>query len=269
MKHMSNKVLHNTVGHDFVEGSAVQSGRLDWLLKGLKKGIISLLYPPHCPHCGQAVWHEGEWCEACFKSEFHMKQIKLTKASSLELIYVLSDYDNGVKELIRDIKFNKKPERSQWLAPFLLSFSIALAKGDRQYTSNTYDYVIPIPVSPKKILERGYNQVDIIFKSWTTAQGNISIDNDMNLQWLDCLQKADSTKKMYALGRVERQANIEKAFSLKLSIKKQNILRNKKVLLVDDIYTTGATLEAAAKVLRDEGGCASVHGLAITGGHSA
>lgn len=265
-------------------------------VKEIKRTLLSLIYPPRCPHCGQMVWHEGEWCASCFESEYALYKIKQTERNQLQHIYVLSHYDNGVKELIRDVKFNKKPERSCWLAPFLMSFTFSLTanmlndnsefnlrdstafniyKGNGSVVGSsnsrnicayidTIDYIVPIPVSSQKKIERGYNQVDIIFKDWAHSLKEYK----PSIQWLDCLEKENSTKKMYALGRVERKANIEKAFSLTSHVMHSGVLKGKRILLVDDIYTTGATLEAAAKVLVRFGQCERVDGLAITGGHS-
>lgn len=239
---------------------------------GLTHGLLQFLYPPRCPHCGQAVWHEGEWCKACFEKEYVFRHIEPEGLSQLQEAYVLSAYDNGVKDIIRHIKFNKKKERSLWLAPFLMSFTFALTsyckeqRTDIEHNSilKLIDYIVPIPVSPKKQAERGYNQVDVIYKDWVQTVW----EPTYNVIWLDCLEKKDSTKKMYSLGRVERKANVEHAFSLKEVYIKQERLKNKNILIVDDIYTTGATLEAAAQVLKKEGQAKTIYGLAVSGGHT-
>lgn len=213
--------------------------------------MFQILFPPRCAACGSPVWHEGEWCGECFDREYKLRIIKGDDHAELERIFILSDYANGVKNLIRDIKFNQKKERSHGLAPFLMSFNHALTA--KEWVA--IDYIVPIPVSAEKRKSRGYNQVDIIFKEWACAHGT----------WFDCLEKSNSTKKMYALGRTERKENIAKAFSLKTHVKELGLLKNKKILLVDDIHTTGATLESAAHILRTEGEVRTVWGLVIAG----
>ena len=70
---------------------------------------------------------------------------------------------------------------------------------------------------------------------------------------------------MYALGRTERKENIAKAFSLKETVKQSHVLKGKRILIVDDIHTTGATLESAAHILLTEGEVRTVWGLVIAG----
>ncbi|MBS4912651.1 MAG: ComF family protein [Veillonella sp.] len=218
--------------------------------RSVLNAMSNIIFPPRCAACGSAVWHEGEWCSDCFTAEYKLRIIPGNERDPLERVYVLSEYDKGVKNLIRHIKFNQKKEHSRGLAPFLISFIHSLTKEEW----NSIDYIIPIPVSPEKRKSRGYNQVDIIFKDWADAHGN----------WLDCLAKSNSTKKMYALGRTERKENIAKAFSVKEEIRLSQILKGKKVLIVDDIHTTGATVASAANVLKQEG-VSTVWALTIAG----
>lgn len=72
---------------------------------------------------------------------------------------------------------------------------------------------------------------------------------------------------MFSLGRTERHENMKHAFTPLSSILAKNILKDKVILLVDDIFTTGATLEAAAQVLVKDYKVKEVVGLALAGGH--
>ena len=128
-------------------------------------------------------------------------------------------------------------------------------------------YVIPIPSSAEKRKVRGYNQVDLFFYDWVLSFSNSNrIDDRKNddivngftnydaveevyYKWFDCLYKMDTHKEMWALSGSERHRTIDTAFMWNEACD-SSLLYDKRILLVDDIFTTGATLEAAARILR-------------------
>lgn len=212
------------------------------------------VFPPTCPGCGTEVWNRGEWCEACFNELYDVRHVTDLDGHALREVYVIGHYDKGLKSILGDIKFHGKKERAKWAAPFLYSFMYdSIIKN-----AIKPDYVVPIPVSAKKKVIRGYNQVDIIFKDWIDQLG---------WPWLDCLEKIDSTQAMFALGRVERKANMVNAFKPMAPLVKSGRLEGKSILFVDDIFTTGATLESAAEVLKREYKVENIIGLTLAGGH--
>lgn len=212
------------------------------------------VFPPTCPGCGTEVWHRGEWCETCFNELYDVRKITDLDGLALREVYVIGHYDKGLKSILGDIKFHEKKERAKWAAPFLYSFMYDSVDKLRFRP----DYVVPIPVSAQKRLVRGYNQVDVIFKEWI---------NRLGWSWLDCLEKIDSTQAMFALGRVERKANMVNAFKPIPSIVEDGYLEGKNILLVDDIFTTGATLESAATILKWEYKVKDIIGITLAGGH--
>lgn len=220
---------------------------------------LDFLFPPTCPSCGSEVWHDGEWCKTCFEELYDVRCITDLEGQNLTCVYVIGHYDKGLKSILRDIKFRGQKERAVGVAPFLYSFMLALAK-----YKLTPDYVMPIPVSETKRKLRGYNQVDILFKNWIQQ---VALHNQTSWQWIDGLEKNDSTHAMFSLGRTERHENMKHAFTPLSSILAKNILKDKVILLVDDIFTTGATLEAAAQVLVKDYKVKEVVGLALAGGH--
>jgi len=220
------------------------------------------LYPPTCPSCGEDVWHEGEWCKICFEELYDVRKVTDLAGEDLAYAYVIGHYDKGLKSILRDIKFQGKKERAIGAAPFLYSFMLAL---DEDIL--TADYVVPIPVSDSKRRIRGYNQVDILFKKWVQAVSKQITKPPCHWQWLEALHKVDSTQAMFSLGRTERHENMKHAFTAIPEVEKSKCLKDKRIMIVDDIFTTGATLEAAAKILVTEYGAAEVMGLALAGGH--
>lgn len=222
--------------------------------------LFDFLFPPVCPHCGTHVQQQGDWCDACIEEVLHVRQVPSKLLSSLNSAWILADYRGGIKSMIYDVKFNEKKEQSKGAAPFLASYNLRM----HDYRPH---YVIPIPSSAEKKKVRGYNQVDLFFYDWVFSfsnsnriDGRISDDSvnggieyntekEVCYKWFDCLYKMDTHKEMWSLSSSERHSTIDKAFMWKETCD-SSLLYDKRILLVDDIFTTGATLESAARILR-------------------
>ena len=222
--------------------------------------LFDFLFPPVCPHCGTHVQQQGDWCDACIEEVLHVRQVPSKLLSSLDSAWILADYRGGIKSMIYDVKFNEKKEQSKGAAPFLASYNLRM----HDYRPH---YVIPIPSSAEKKKVRGYNQVDLFFYDWVLSFSNSnridgrSSDDSVNgvmgyntekevcYKWFDCLYKMDTHKEMWALSGSERHRTIDTAFMWNEACD-SSLLYDKRILLVDDIFTTGATLESAARILR-------------------
>ncbi|MDU5732626.1 MAG: phosphoribosyltransferase family protein [Veillonella sp.] len=222
--------------------------------------LFDFLFPPVCPHCGTHVQQQGDWCDACIEEVLHVRQVPSKLLSSLNSAWILADYRGGIKSMIYDVKFNEKKEQSKGAAPFLASYNLRM----HDYRPH---YVIPIPSSAEKRKVRGYSQVDLFFYDWVLSFSNSNrIDDRKNddivngftnydaveevyYKWFDCLYKMDTHKEMWALSGSERHRTIDTAFMWNEACD-SSLLYDKRILLVDDIFTTGATLESAARILR-------------------
>ena len=212
--------------------------------------LWDFLFPPVCPHCGTSVATQGDWCETCFKDLLHIRHVPQKFLHYVDDVCVLADYRGGLKSMIYDVKFNEKKEQSKGAAPFLASYNFYM-KYDGFNIANgncktIYDYIVPVPSSETKKKKRGYNQVDLFFKKWAYALGKI---DRPYFEWFDCIYKFDTSNDMWSLTHKERYQNIDNAFVIKAEYKDIDVSQ-KRILIVDDIYTTGATIESVAKVLR-------------------
>ena len=212
--------------------------------------LLDFLFPPVCPHCGAPVATQGDWCKTCFTDLLHIRHVPHKFLHHVDDVCVLAEYRGGLKSMIYDVKFNEKKEQSKGVAPFLASYNFYMKYDERDIVKGNcktiYDYIVPVPSSEMKKKKRGYNQVDLFFKKWAYSLEKI---DKRYFVWLDCIYKFETSSDMWSLTHKERHQNIENAFVIKAEYKDIEF-STKRILIVDDIYTTGATIEAVAKIVR-------------------
>lgn len=148
-----------------------------------------------------------------------------------ELMYIFK-YEGQIRKLIIDYKFNEK-------SYIYLTFVNFLLKNRKIFENiKTYDTIIPVPISNKRLKERGYNQSFLIARE-------IAIQTDLELV-NNCLLKTKNIIEQSKLNKEERIENIKGVYELQ----NEELIKNKKILLIDDIYTTGSTVNECSKILR-------------------
>ncbi len=149
--------------------------------------------------------------------------------------YYIFKYDNLIRKLIIDYKFNEKPYLYRSFLEFLNNYQ-------KEYIQfKIYDIIIPVPISKKRKKERGYNQSLLIAKE-------ISLKENKNLGD-KIISKVKNNNTQSKLNKEERAENVKNVY--KITNNKEII--NKNILLIDDIYTTGATLNECSKMLKQAG----------------
>ncbi len=205
--------------------------------------VLNFLFPPVCGICGKK---DKKWlCEECWsrleKIEKNKYIIRLKENSTnLEKIYFdeffyIFEYKKIIRKLLLRYKFGEKPYLSNMFANIILN-----NKKIGTILKN-YDIIIPVPMDSKKKSERGYNQTELII-NLVSNKRDILVENRV-------LYKAKNTKTQSTLSLNERYENIKNAFLVK-NIEK---IKDKKVIIFDDIYTTGATVNEISKILKNAG----------------
>lgn len=209
--------------------------------------LLDLVYPPRCPVCRGSVASHGELCGQCLAGVLSEREINLAGRSlaALDSCKVLCEYTGGVKLLIHNLKFRQAREYAPHLARLL-----AEQLDSSQFTG--IDFVVPVPLHSSRLAQRGYNQTELIFQHWAEEQGWV---------WLAALDRIRPTKPQWELELKERRKNIKGAFN----VTRPELVHGKTVLLVDDILTSGITLNECAKVLK-RSGARKVVGLALASG---
>lgn len=209
--------------------------------------LLDLVYPPRCPVCRKHVAEHGAWCPVCLAEIVAERELNLAgrRIAFLASCRVLCDYAGGVKKLIHALKF-----RGDTRAAAALTWLLA-AKLDCRRLGGVAA-VVPVPLHPGRLDERGYNQTELIFRRWAEEQG---------WPWVEALARIRPTQPQWQLAPTARRRNIKGAFA----VTRPELIRGKTILLVDDIVTTGVTMSECAKMLK-RGGAVKVIGLALSGG---
>jgi len=186
-----------------------------------------------CPKCGK-ISDLGKWCPGC------------KGKSSLTGIIVGAAYRSGpTKEMIHYLKYNSVKELAGPLADLLIDQLI------EEELSNKV-IVTSVPLHKKRYLERGYNQSELIAKI---------VADKLGLNYQNLLVRKKYTEPQVKLKGDDRRSNLAGAFT---ALDSTNI-KGKTIFLVDDVSTTGSTLEECAKVLR-AAGARRIYGLVIARG---
>ena len=164
----------------------------------------------------------------------------------MQRLYGLANYDGEWRKLLHRLKYHSKPQ----LAPDLGRYLGVMLRQNSLF--KTPDVVTSIPLHPQKQKERGYNQSLLLAR-------RLARELETSFQPLLC--RTNNTESQTSLSRQERLLNVRGVFALSRRYLQYD-LQGKSILLVDDIYTTGATMGEAAGVL-DEAGARQVNGAVL------
>lgn len=169
-----------------------------------------------------------------------------------EHIYMFK-YKN-IRKNILDYKFNDK---SYYYKAFV---NILLKDKKMCEILKSYDIIVPVPIHNKRRMERGYNQTELIAKELSRkinycTNTIIKIKEQETLRYENILIKKNNTKPQSSLNKIQRAENAKNVYKLrknKRMILEYEKIKNKNILIFDDIYTTGATANECAKVINEE-----------------
>jgi ComF family protein len=161
-------------------------------------------------------------------------------------------YQQSLLALLHGFKYKGKIQLARPLAAILF---FALREN---WCKDCFDLVVPVPLHRKKLKQRGFNQVSLMIREWDRISANFNLDTPYCRIDEQVLARRHWTQPQTGLGRKQRIANIKNAFQLKNTL----AVAGKRILLVDDVYTTGATVNECAGVLA-QGGTESVDVLTL------
>ena len=225
----------------------------------MKNWVKDLFFPKFCVTCENV---EGEWlCETCLAKiaapkMFYCLQPAAGGVSYLDNAAAFFSYEeNTVAKLIKLFKYN-------YLTDLAEIFAKIIKKEDFNFNWRGFT-VVPVPLHPRRERERGFNQAEITARIFAEKLG---------LEINTGLRRGVYTTQQAKLTKEERQKNLKNAFVWDADNKRvpsrnsgTPLIAGEKVLLVDDVFTTGATMQECAKVLKNNG-VKVVWGLALASG---
>lgn len=201
-------------------------------------GFLNLIFPPVCILCEQKyIAEEISVCKNCLNELSYLPEEVFKKkeiATNLNNFHITFLFDRQYQKMIHFLKY--KGYKSLGLE---IGKMMAENINTKKYTF-TDSSVIPIPLHPVKYRERGYNQAELIAQGFAKVMG-LNVNTKV-------LQRIKNTRSQTKLTKEERIKNMTGAFKLS----KNNFSKNN-IILIDDVYTTGTTMNSAAETLKSAG----------------
>lgn len=205
-------------------------------IKEFAATFLNLIYPSHCNFCKNKIL-DGDiyFCNECYKK---LEYIEITDNQKHDLkcenLYSFFYFDHGSvsQKIIHLIKYEDKPNLGVKMGK---EFGVKLSAHNI-----TADFIIPLPLHKSRHRDRGYNQSEVIAKGISQIL-NIPVRCDI-------IKRNKYTQTQTKLGRKERKVNVQGAFILK-----HIDLTGKEIFLLDDVITSGATMNECIKLLEAQG----------------
>jgi len=189
---------------------------------------VKVIQPPFCERCGLPF--EGE-----ISNTFECSNCRDTK-----LYFSTARSAVAAQGMILELIHRYKYQRALWFEPFLAE--LLIDKAAAGLAAENWDLLVPVPLHPLRRSEREFNQAERLAHRLSVAA---RIPVSANL-----LRRIAPTRTQTLLSRSERAANVQRAFACRNA---GTSLKSRRIVLVDDVLTTGATTNACAKVLRAQG----------------
>jgi ComF family protein len=190
------------------------------------KALLDLIFPPKCEVCRQPG-RDALCPECCRQIKFLRPQLG---------VYSAAVYDGVVKEALHRFKFQGRQGLAEPLGVLLVQY-LSQAPGLKM---SEVEALVPVPLHRKRLRQRGYNQAELLARV---------IGRYYDKPVVTALERQRNTHAQFDLPRQERFTNLKEAFR----VGDRAAVQNRKVMLVDDIYTTGSTVGECVRALKTAG----------------
>jgi competence protein ComFC len=237
-------------------------------IRSLLDTLLELFYPSNCVGCGQpqeigvllcahcketSPRVQAPFCRCCsrpfegiIEGEFFCPNCE-DRPPAFDCVVSTYQAKGVLRELIHRFKYGRQFYLRRLLTDFLVE-----AMEDPRLRENPADYLVPVPLHPTRFRERGFNQADALAET---------LSDRIRVPILRCLERRRYTNTQTRFDRQERMQNLRNAFSLR----KSRDVHGKRLVLLDDVLTTGSTLHECALVLR-AAGAESVRAVTVARG---
>lgn len=192
--------------------------------------LLDFIYSKHCYFCGSAK-ENTKMCSKCYEKIDHLP-IKSIKTISSVPVYSSAIYEKEIQKLIRGIKYHNQQELAYFQAKIMYDYWQKLTLSDEEFE------IVPVPLFCEREKKRKYNQMVLVANEFSKFTGYPTNP--------DIIKRIKNTKPQYKLSKKEREKNLKHAFECK-----KEYYNGKKLLLIDDILTTGSTMEEMIKTFKN------------------
>lgn len=218
--------------------------------KDILVDFVSLLYPRYCLACHEGlIKGEETICSLCMlelpRTQYHhdaenalYKRINGRIPLRFAFSFFLFRRGGKVQHLLHSLKYNNQPEIGMTLG------EVYGQELSQAHYGEKFNVIVPVPLHASRRRKRGYNQSEEFAKG---------LSQSLNIPFSDALMRTSKTETQTRKTKLKRWQNVSEVFR----VKEEDQIINRDILLVDDVITTGATIEACAQVLLEEG-CSSI-----------
>lgn len=197
-----------------------------------KRKLKSIFFPERCPYCRDVVRPCEIYCKEC-RDKIPRHTYKRNILGVYEVLSV-APYDDIFKDAIIRLKFKKREQYAYQLAQLMA------IKLKEEFEVLSFDSITYVPLHPEDFKKRGFNQCELLAKYMSEA---------LNIPYEALIKKTRKNEAQHDLPASKRRKNVEGVFR---PVDKKSI-KGKRVLLIDDIVTTGSTLSECVKILENNG----------------
>ena len=204
-------------------------------MKDFLLGLLDWIYKKKCYFCKSSK-ESVRMCSKCF-DELEFLPVEVNRKVFKSEVYCAGVYDKNLQKMIRGLKYHKQSDLAYYQAKFMWQYwqRLDLLEDDFQ--------IVPVPIFAKRKKQRKYNHMELVANEFAKMSGY-----EVNF---DLIKRVKDTKPQYKLNKAQRMMNLSKAFVVNLD----KLIKDKKVLIIDDICTTGSTFEEMIKELNNVGVC--------------
>lgn len=221
------------------------------------KGLADLIFPPRCTGCEKLIdaAEDASFCDRCLSrirfitspicpccgiplvagEDDHLCADCLVARPPYETARAVARYESVMLEAIHSFKYAGKTAAGEALGKMMAAYEYP------GFCITDYSLIIPVPLHPRRLRERGFNQAVILARE-------VAKRFPIELDFLTLKRKA-LTETQVSLGRQQRRENVRGAFG----VDRRQKIERQRILLVDDVYTTGSTVRECAQVLKQNG----------------
>lgn len=198
--------------------------------------LLDLIYKKRCYFC-KSTDSGTKMCGSCYKS-IELLPCKIFKNINGCQVFCAAVYKDNLQKLIRGLKYHNQKELAFYQAKIMYDFWKKLTLSEKEFV------IVPVPLYSKREKQRGYNHMLLVAQEFAKLAGEkCTVENNL-------IKRIKNTKLQYKLSKAQREENLKNAFSLS---ENSESFKDKNILILDDILTTGSTLEEMIKVFKQNG----------------